>query len=178
MCKSRNSSTAQQLISSSAHQLISISAVVLVTLGLAGCEVQPRPPLVRAAAAGETAGRPTAELRALQAGIVLADRPGYACFSLSDIGLAEGAGVESMQSSCVCVKPSLVRYLAADQQSRTGVLLEFVPEPVDQTAALGVHPETRAALLAVRVDLQLADGRTHRFTVNLLHTMPAATEGI
>jgi hypothetical protein len=97
---------------------------------------------------------------------------------LSAIGLAERAEVESLQSSCECVKPSLIQYLTSDQQSRTGVLLEFVPEPTDQTAALSAHAGTRTALLAVRVDLKLADGRTHRFRVNLLHTMPTATESI
>jgi hypothetical protein len=126
---------------------------------------------VRAAAAEESG-----EAKSIQAGIVLADRPGYTCFSLSDIGLPEGAQVENLQSSCECVKPSLIQYLAADQQSRTGMLLEFVPEAPDPAVGPGVDAEVRAARLAVNVDLELAEGQTHRFTVHLLHSVPAAME--
>lgn len=158
--------TAQQLNSG-------IAAVLLVvTAGLAGCEVRPRPPGMQAVAAAQTAGRPNAEPPILNVGVVLADRLGYACFSFSDIGLTDEAVVENLQSSCECVKPSLIHYLAADQQGCTGVLLEFIPGWEGRVTSLSVHPEVRAARLGINVDLKLAGGKTHRFVVDLLYTVP------
>ncbi len=98
---------------------------------------------------------------------MLSDQRGYLCFPLEKFGFDRDAAPLSVHSSCHCVTPSLVRYHAADGSSPIAILLQYVPGTDLQAGVPQVSP------LAVTIDVQLADGRSHTTTVNLLHTVLA-----
>jgi len=101
-----------------------------------------------------------------EAGVVLAGHPGYLCLSLENIGLNPDDEVRSVVASCDCIEPRLVRYNSTVSGVVSGILLQYVNESVNQAGSL----ETAAANLGVIVTTTLRDGRTHRFSVSLLHT--------
>ena len=69
-----------------------------------------------------------------------------------------------------------MKYVAPGGAVEKGLMLRFTAEPaVDSSSGSG----TQAAMsLGVLVDLQLNDGTTHRFTVNLLHTTIAEEDSL
>jgi hypothetical protein len=121
--------------------------------------------------AGEVA-IPAETSRTIDAGIVLADRAGYFCLPLEQVSLPPDAEIVSLQSSCDCVRPHIVQYLADSQRVGQAILLEYIPE----VSSAGVDREDGAseiqpANLGVVVEVGLAGGEKQCFTANLLHTV-------
>jgi hypothetical protein len=105
---------------------------------------------------------------AVDAGVVFIDRESYLCLPLERVGLPPDTHVTSIKASCDCVEPSLVKYVAPGGAVEKGLMLRFTAEPAGDSSS---DRSSQAAMsLGVLVDLQLNDGTTHRFTVNLLHT--------
>jgi hypothetical protein len=110
-----------------------------------------------------------------EAGVILAGHSGYQCLSLEAVGLRASDEVLSVTSSCDCLAPSLVKYATSQSAHASGILLQYVDESTahgnvsahgDSTSV----PASPPAHLRVIFTFTLADGSTHEFTVNLLHT--------
>jgi len=99
----------------------------------------------------------------IDVGVVVSDRTTSYCLPLSGIGIASSGEIDSLDSSCECVKPTLVRYSDTSATFADGLLLEFVAEDHASGSALGpMH-------LAVDVKLILVGGKCRTVTVNFLH---------
>lgn len=90
----------------------------------------------------------------------------FLCLTLEEVGLRSIDEVVSVDSSCDCVAPRMVKYQASESASARGILVEFLDESVGKA----LHGSTAPAHLGVIVTATLADGREHDFVVNLLHT--------
>ena len=106
----------------------------------------------------------------IDAGVIFSDRSSYLCIPPSRFGLSCSDDIETIVSSCECVKPSLVRYSDSLTTTADGVLFEFIPD--------GVYRETtpQPIHLAVEVKLTMVGGLTRTVTVNFLHA-PATVLG-
>ena len=89
---------------------------------------------------------------------------------LSRIGLSSSAEIETLDSSCECVKPTLVRYSVTSTTVADGLLLEFVAE--DHSSDSTPQP----VHLAVDVKLMLVGGKSRAVTVHFLHA-PILNQG-
>lgn len=113
--------------------------------------------------------------RSIDAGVVLADRGGYYCFSLEQIGLPLDADILSVESSCECVQPSIISYVADKQQVRKAILLEFASDDlVKDNSVYDTENDDFPAFLGVVITIALEGGETHEFTVNMVHTILAS----
>jgi len=101
-----------------------------------------------------------------EAGVFLAGRSGYQCLALEAVGLRPDDEVVSISTSCDCLSPSLIQYATSETAHANGILLQYV----DESSATGNDSASQPANLGVLIELTLADGREHKFTVNLLHT--------
>ncbi len=106
----------------------------------------------------------------IDAGLVFVDRSGYFCLPLERVGLDSGEVVETLNSSCDCVRPSLVEYKSAGGTTARGVMLEYVAEVGSGGS------DVRPANLGVVIEIGLSAGRKQKFTFELLHTAFAAQE--
>ena len=139
------------------------SLAVAIFLGIAsvsfssGCELSNAIPPV-----GKTAVD-TAHVE-IDAGVIFSDRPNYLCIPLSRFGLSSSEDIESIVSSCECVKPSLVRYSDSSTTTADGVLFKFIPDEAS--------PDTAAEpmRLGVVTTFTMVGGETRTVTVNFLHT--------
>jgi len=102
----------------------------------------------------------------IDAGVVFCDRATSFCLPLSRIGLKSSSEVESLDSSCECVKPTLVRYSDTSATVAAGLMFEFL---ADETAPDSTQQPVH---LAVEVKLTLVGGKSRTVTVNFLHTPP------
>ncbi|MCA9172319.1 MAG: hypothetical protein KDB23_31860, partial [Planctomycetales bacterium] len=98
----------------------------------------------------------------VDAGVVFAGCPCYFCLPLSRLGLTSSDEIESINSSCECIKPSLVRYAATPTAIVDGLRLEFVAEDLSE------DPTLEPMHLAVVVTLKLIGGKSKSVTVNFL----------
>jgi len=103
----------------------------------------------------------------IDAGIIFADRDGHVCPPFERLGLATGDDVTSLRSSCECVRPQLVKYVATNGDLLTAVMLQFVEQ--DEHTGEG----SRAIDLAVEIEKELTNGKSHRVTVDLLQALIA-----
>ena len=100
----------------------------------------------------------------IDAGVILSDRASYLSLPLSRFGLSSPQSIESISSSCECLKPSLVRYADSSATTADGVLLEFIPDkPFDDTT-----PQPTG--LGVVITFSMSGGETRTATVSFLHT--------
>jgi len=99
----------------------------------------------------------------IDAGVVLSGQITSYCLPLSRIGIASSREIESLDSSCECVKPTLVRYSDTRATVADGLLLEFVAEDNASESEPGPMP------LAVDVKLMLYSNESRTFTLNFLH---------
>ncbi len=109
------------------------------------------------------------------AGIVFSDRDSYLCLPVEQFGLPSDAAIESLKSSCECVQPNVVEYVTQRGTLAKAVMLNFVAESAlfdDQASSF--DGDFRAAQLGVLIDVNLANGAAHQFTVLLLSTHLAA----
>jgi hypothetical protein len=117
--------------------------------------------------------------RTIDAGIVLADRDGYFCLPLEQVGLPPDAEIVSLESSCECVQPRLVQYVADRQRIGQAILLEYIPEVSSAEADREDNVNrVQPANLGVIVEVGLADRTKHGFTINLLHTVLQVEETV
>lgn len=121
-----------------------------------GCEVSDATPSV-----GKTAV--DAATREIDAGVIFCDRSSYLCIPLSRFGPSSSQDIESLVSSCECVKPSLVRYSDSSITTADGPVFGFI---ADET-----FPDTtpQPVRLAVEVLLTMVGGEVPTVTVNFLH---------
>jgi hypothetical protein len=174
-----NSSTAQQLNSSTAQQLsrrglyswvavLSCGLGSLTMIALGGCDA-----LVAAKAGKRTLSESVGSTSSggsqasWEAGLILAGWSGYQCLPLEAVGLKASDEVISVATSCDCISPSLVTYATSESSYASGILLQYLDKTSvvsDSAPIVTTPPPTN---LGVLIDLTLADGRTHQFTVNL-----------
>ncbi|HAC92291.1 MAG TPA: hypothetical protein DCF63_16930 [Planctomycetaceae bacterium] len=112
----------------------------------------------------------------LDAGVVFADELSYLCVPLSRIGGLATADILSMESSCDCVRPSLVRYLDSTGEEVGGLRLDFLREQGNKIIS-GTKPNN-ATILSVELKLNLRDSEERTLDVNFLQTHRADQEGI
>jgi hypothetical protein len=148
--------------------------LVVICLATAGCGEGSLAAVSTSKETPTSAGNvatPGAIGRTIDAGIVLADRAGYFCLPLEQVGLPPDAEIVSLESSCECVQPRMVQYVAGRQRVGQAILLEYVPEvssaEVDRKIS---QSEVQPTNLGVIVEIGLADGTKYDFTVKLLHT--------
>ena len=139
----------------------------MVLICLAGCDVGSLP------ATDGSAGLAVREQPvAIDAGVVLADRAGYFCLPTERLGIEAVETLVSVTSSCECIEPRLVKYVGSDGSPKPAILLEYADESVGPGGASDPQPMN----LGVIITVELASGKTHDFTVNLLHTVLAAAD--
>ena len=155
-----------QLNSSTAQQLVYDGLWCLTMLALAGCDTP------AAATSSSPAGATTTDRSAIiDAGVVLANRAGYLCLPLQQVGLLPDDEIISLSSSCECIEPRVVEYRNSSNAVDRAVLLEYVNETEGSHSDSAADASDRtAANLGVINGATLADGRRHEFTVSLLHT--------
>lgn len=143
------------------HALQSIDArwvfalIILVMSSCSGCGLTET-------TASDSQIRPAGGDCEVDAGVVFAGCPSYFCVPLSRLGLTSSDEVESINSSCECIKPSLVRYAATSTSVVDGLRLEFVAEDLSE------NPTPESMHLAVVVTLKLIAGKSKNVTVNFL----------
>ena len=99
----------------------------------------------------------------IDAGVVFSDRASYLCFPLSRFGISRAENIEAVDSSCDCLKPSIVRYPNTSATVADGLLFEF---PIDYHTP---NEASQPMHLGVEVNLRLVTGNTLTVTVNFLH---------
>jgi len=109
---------------------------------------------------------------AIDVGVILPDRAGYLCLPIERLGIEADETLISVESSCECIEPRLVKYLGSDGSQNPAILLDYVDESVD---IAGTH-DPQPMNLRVIITVELASGKTHDFTVNLLHTVLATVD--
>jgi hypothetical protein len=124
------------------------------------------------AAGGSLAMASQEKPAAIDVGVVLADRAGYFCLPIEQLGFSAADALVSTKSSCECIEPRLVEYVGGDGAPKPAILLEYV----DESAGSGGKFDPQPMNLGVIITVETASGTTHDFTVNLLHTVLAAAE--
>ena len=142
-------------------QRSSIIVVILLAIAsplfLSGCGVSKATPPV-----GKTEVA-SANLE-IDAGVVFSDRSSYLCVPLSRFGLSSSENIETIVSSCNCVKPSLIRYSDTSTTTADGVLLELTSdEESGDSTPQPIH-------LGVVVTLTMDSGEARTVTVSFLHS--------
>ena len=99
----------------------------------------------------------------IDAGVIFSDRASYLCLPLSRFGISNSDDIETIVSSCECVKPSLVRYSDSSTTTADGVLFEFIPDEVPPDTT----PQPMG--LGVVTTFTMVGGETRTVTVNFLH---------
>lgn len=156
----------RQQPTANSQQLVCYGLCCLVMIALAGCN----PPLTDTSSA-LAVSTTTIRLTTIEAGIVLADRPGYLCLPIPQVGLLPDDQIVSLSSSCECIQPRLVAYHNSSHVTDRAVLLEFVDEAARSHDDSATDASNRTvASLGVIIEATLADGRRHEFTVSLLHS--------
>lgn len=72
----------------------------------------------------------------MDAGVVFIREASYRCIPLAEFGIETADQVESVDSSCECVRPRLVSYLDDTQVSRDAVRLDFRCYPASLSGTL------------------------------------------
>ena len=106
----------------------------------------------------------------IDVGVVLANRSGYLCLPLEQLGLKTDDTPVSVATSCECIKPRLVQYVSSGGSHKPAILLDYVNEPGGIASSIGSQPMN----LNVVITVELGMGKTHDFTVNLMHTVLAS----
>ncbi|MEZ6034944.1 MAG: hypothetical protein R3C17_17770 [Planctomycetaceae bacterium] len=139
--------------------------IILVMSSCSGCDLTET-------TASDSQIRPAGGDCEVDAGVVFAGCPSYFCVPLSRLGLTSSDEIELVNSSCECIKPSLVRYAATSTAIVDGLKLEFVAEEhTPDTLSQPLH-------LAIDVTLKLGGDKVRTVTIKLIHTqLVAAGEG-
>ena len=109
---------------------------------------------------------------AIDVGVILSDRAGYFCLPIERLGIEADETLISVESSCECIEPRLVKYVGSDGSHQPAVLLDYVDESVGIAGTIDPQPMN----LGVIIKVKTASGKTHDFTVTLLHTLLAPVD--
>lgn len=145
------------------------SLAIAVFLGIAGllfssgCGVSNMTPSV-----GKT--EVDAAVLEIYASVVFNGRASYQYIPLSRFGLTSSKCIETIVSSCECVKASLVRYSDSSTTTADGVLFEFVP---DEPSPIEMPQPMQ---MGVVITLIMVGRETQTVTMNLRHA-PATVLG-
>ena len=135
-------------------------------LALAGCDTR-----VAANSSNLASQTGSSQSTTIEAGVVLANRSGYLCLPLEQVGLSPDTSILSLHSSCECIQPSLVEYHNGPETTAQAILLEYIDESAGAHSDLLPSESNRSvADLGVVVEATLADGSLHGFTVNVLQS--------
>ena len=170
----RGSAMKNQLTSSQAHKLsgevvgrFRLAGLLMILFVAGGCQpVVSRSVLTSLSDASHAAGT-DAEACSIDAGIILAGQSSYLCWPLTQLGIDEvtaASDIVSLETSCACVRASLVAYYDSPSRVLHALRLDFTPESTT------TGEEVRPAHLAVEVTLKLASGALHTLTVKVLET--------
>lgn len=101
-------------------------------------------------------------------GVIYSEQSSYLCIPLDRFGVDSAKSIESIESSCECVKPSLIKYSESSSSEKEGVLFTFVPEKA----------VTQARRLAVEVRLIVSGGdiRTRTAILTFIHVPGGAPD--
>ena len=109
---------------------------------------------------------------AIDVGVILSDRAGYFCLPIERLGIEADETLISVESSCECIQPSLVKFVGSDGSHQPAILLEYV----DESAGSGNASNPQSMNLGVIITVELASGKANDFTVTLLHTVLATVD--
>ena len=86
------------------------------------------------------------------------------CFVLSRLGITDTVEVMSLQSSCECIRPTIVHFYDAQGKTTRALRIDFPPE--------SAHPslDKSPCNLTVNVTVQLNSGLTIVTSLRFLHT--------
>lgn len=111
--------------------LVIVLPIALFSLGCGG----------RVGLSADNSSNPKSDIRntpgIFDAGVVFADEASYVCISLDKLGLDDDEEIVSIESSCICVRPSVVCYLKRKSEVRHALRLDFVKESKTQD---GIEP--------------------------------------
>jgi len=132
-----------------------------------GCDAG-SPALTGLPPANSIAGKSTV----IDVGVVLHERPGYLCLPLEHVGLKADDAIVSVASSCECIEPRLVQYVGSYGASKPAIFLEYAEKSEDSGSKTFPQPMN----LSVAISVELPSGKTHDFTVKLLHAALVAVD--
>lgn len=104
----------------------------------------------------------------IDAGILFADEASYVCVPLSRLGIADSDELLSVQSSCECVRPSLVYFDKFLGNTARAMRIDFRP---GGTNADSKHTPSN---LAIEVTIKLANGKDKSASIRFLQTAQAS----
>jgi hypothetical protein len=110
----------------------------------------------------------------IDAGIQFVDRPSFLCLPVEKLGLSASDQILAATSSCECVAPRIFFYQSSQSEIGSAVLLkfdyiEFDYSKCEELASSGAATGGMPIQLGVVLTLELADGITREFGVNLLY---------
>ncbi len=106
----------------------------------------------------------------IDVGVVFRDRSSYLCLPFSRFGLSSSEDIKRVETSCECVKASLVRFSESSTIAADGLLFEFISD--EQS-----HETTLPQQLAIEVLLTMVNGETRPLTLSLLHSQLRPSDG-
>lgn len=109
MTQQPSGSEAEKRQPAALHLATSCVSCFLVMLSITGCGAEASSTARVARTAGSA---PNLKPVVVEAGVVLAGRDGYLCLPLEQVGVSPNASVVAIESSCECVQPRLVEYIA------------------------------------------------------------------
>ncbi len=99
----------------------------------------------------------------IDVGLIFADEASYLCVPLSRFGIASSHEVLSVQSSCACLRPSIVHYHESTNNISRALRIDFVQET--RSANSNFVP----ASLAVEITMRLSGGECVLARIRFLH---------
>lgn len=134
-----------------------VSVSLLVVFLVSGCQSK--------ATASAALSNTIADRLEFDAGVIFADESNYLCIPFERLKLVPSTQIVSIETSCECVRGSVVSYVTPNQTTAYAVRLDFVPEPHSNQS------EFVSMLLSVRVTLEIESiGGKKEFTVELNHS--------
>ena len=107
----------------------------------------------------------------IDAGVVFADASSYLCFPLKRFGVESSVQVESITSTCHCVRGKVVVFRDTRGKAADALRIDFLPEEdAKGSGSAGTSEEASAANLMVELTLHLRGGRSQVVTIEFLQT--------
>ncbi len=140
----------------------SLSALVVTVL--VGCDPQsPKAPTALPSVVTLTIDK-TQNSSQVDLGILFSDQPVYACFCLERFGIKSTEDLRAVESSCECLRPSIVSFYDPRGKSAKALRLDFLPEPKVPAS------DSKSTSLAIRVSLIFHSGDRREVDVLFLES--------
>ncbi|MCY3010105.1 MAG: hypothetical protein NTY42_09715 [Planctomycetota bacterium] len=140
--------------------LVQVACVIVTTFAATGCrETEANAPSSSRAVVGSQTGL------TIDAGVLFLDESAYLCVPFQQLGIDDSSRIESLISSCDCVRPSWVQYLSTAGKRKSAVRLDF-------DAAKSFEGQSRSYSLAVRTKIRFVNGSQQSFDVCFVHSPP------